>query len=504
MNMSEVIAELEEYRADFQEILSRFYKTNDGIYIHSEDDPVYRQKVLEVRDLLNDALGPNGYSRQIGEYYAQGLANFIGSPSYKSVEDIIGVLGAALTRLKRNPDLEKLSPDMKPDPRKVFVVHGRNEHLRRSLFTFLRAVGLDPIEWSEAVQLTGKGAPYIGEILEAAFDKAQAVVVLLTPDDEAKLREELLHSNDPDYERFPTGQARPNVIFEAGMAFARHAERTILIEVGELRPFSDVAGRHAVRLNNSPEKRMELLQRLKTAGCNIPTEGKSDWLKEGDFAVTPVKQDSLTQGNNEKSETSDIKEAFVHLIKHHDADVSFRYYEWHHKVKSNGDGTITIRAGIKGTPIPRHWWRYTFGVTPNSPDVTGLAKLNLSASDEDAGEQLSAVLFREAHGDKDVVIVFREPLVGEQNTTRLVVEHTWPNAWTDLIGDLEAESWLSFERKSDVVKFTIEVPSELRIESFQLASIGQVTINALRTQVLWVCENPPPGRYFWSLKCRRK
>ena len=136
--------------------------------------------------------------------------------------------------------------------------------------------------------------------------------------------------------------------------------------------------------------------------------------------------------------------------------------------------------------------------------MTGLAKLNLSASDEDAGEQLSAVLFREAHGDKDVVIVFREPLVGEQNTTRLVVEHTWPNAWTDLIGDLEAESWLSFERKSDVVKFTIEVPSELRIESFQLASIGQVTINALRTQVLWVCENPPPGRYFWSLKCRRK
>ena len=60
---------------------------------------------------------------------------------------------------------------------------------RDALFDFLRAVGLHPLEWSEAVGATGSASPYIGEILDAAFSVAQAVVVLLTPDDEARLRQ---------------------------------------------------------------------------------------------------------------------------------------------------------------------------------------------------------------------------------------------------------------------------------------------------------------------------
>ena len=41
--------------------------------------------------------------------------------------------------------------------RKVFVVHGRNGAARTAMFAFLRAIGLDPIEWSVAVQMTGEG-----------------------------------------------------------------------------------------------------------------------------------------------------------------------------------------------------------------------------------------------------------------------------------------------------------------------------------------------------------
>lgn len=40
------------------------------------------------------------------------------------------------------------------DRRKVFVIHGRNESARKGLFDFLRSIGLDPIEWSEAIRLT--------------------------------------------------------------------------------------------------------------------------------------------------------------------------------------------------------------------------------------------------------------------------------------------------------------------------------------------------------------
>ena len=90
---------------------------------------------------------------------------------------------------------------MQADPKKVFVVHGRDDKLRRELFAFLLAIGLSPIEWSQAEALTGKASPFIGEVLDAAFSVAQAVVVLLTGDDEAKLKSEYQKEDDPDYER---------------------------------------------------------------------------------------------------------------------------------------------------------------------------------------------------------------------------------------------------------------------------------------------------------------
>ena len=47
-----------------------------------------------------------------------------------------------------------MSEEPGPDPRDVLVVHGRNEDLRRSMFEFLRSIGLNPIEWSMAVAMT--------------------------------------------------------------------------------------------------------------------------------------------------------------------------------------------------------------------------------------------------------------------------------------------------------------------------------------------------------------
>lgn len=166
--------------------------------------------------------------------------------------------------------------------RDVFVIHGRNTLARNALFEFLRSIDLHPLEWSEVVQFTGKTAPYVGEILDAAFSRAHAVVVLLTPDDEARLREHLQAENDPPHEIDLTGQARPNVLFEAGMAMGRSQDRTILVELGELRSFSDVAGRHAIRINNSTPRRQELAQRLRSAGCPVNLEGTS-WHSAGDF-----------------------------------------------------------------------------------------------------------------------------------------------------------------------------------------------------------------------------
>jgi predicted nucleotide-binding protein len=168
------------------------------------------------------------------------------------------------------------------DPQIVFVVHGRNEAARKSIFDFLRAIGLKPLEWSQAVAATGKGSPYVGEILDAAFSKAQAVVVLMTPDDEAILKTEFRSGNDEAHESHPSGQARPNVLFEAGMAMGRSADRTVLVQIGTLRPFSDVGGRHLIRLTNSSQRRHDLADRLKTAGCAVDLNGR-DWHTAGSF-----------------------------------------------------------------------------------------------------------------------------------------------------------------------------------------------------------------------------
>jgi len=169
-----------------------------------------------------------------------------------------------------------------PNTRNVFVIHGRNRPARDAMFEFLRAVGLTPLEWGQAVKLTGKGSPYIGEVLDAAFSNAQAVVVVLTGDDLARLREDFIEENDADHERNLTQQARPNVLFEAGMAFGRHADRTIMIQIGSLRPFSDVAGKHGIYFKGSAKDRTELRERLITAKCAV-TEGGTDWLSAGNF-----------------------------------------------------------------------------------------------------------------------------------------------------------------------------------------------------------------------------
>ena len=161
-----------------------------------------------------------------------------------------------------------------PKSNKVWVVYGRAEPLREDFFNFLRQIGLEPVEFSEAVVSTGKGSPYIGEVLDAAFRDAQGVIVLLTGDDEAKLKEKYIKPEDPDYERVLTPQPRPNVLFEAGMAFGLYPDRTILVQVGPIRPISDISGRHLLRLDNSPERRNDLVERLKSIGYEVNTKRK--------------------------------------------------------------------------------------------------------------------------------------------------------------------------------------------------------------------------------------
>lgn len=275
--------------------------------------------------------------------------------------------------------------------RKVFVVHGRNMAARDAMFAFLRAIGLEPIEWTTAVRATGSGSPYIGQALDAAFKMAQAVVVLLTPDDIAYLRHEYA-SGDDDPETVATPQARPNVLFEAGMALGHHPDRTILVELGALRPFSDVAGRHTIRLDNSSQRRNDLANRLRDAGCDANT-ADSDWLNEGNF--TPPAAPSGPLGRRVANSANRSK-------KHLDATFLGRSSGNAHirlvNVGSEDVFNLTspnedeLLGAIHGFPIPR----LPVGKSKNlstllasgSPDTFDLIVNGCTESDEEFSESL--------------------------------------------------------------------------------------------------------------------
>lgn len=168
--------------------------------------------------------------------------------------------------------------------RDVMVVHGRDEEMKDAMFAFLKALDLRPLEWTSGIRETGSANPSVQQIVDALFGKADAVVVLLTPDDEARVRPEFQEPNDPPWEKKMTGQARPNVLFEAGMAMGLHPDRTVLAQIGHVRPFSDIGGSFITHMNNTVAKRKELAIKL-SAACAVDMDGE-DWrtpAKGGDF-----------------------------------------------------------------------------------------------------------------------------------------------------------------------------------------------------------------------------
>ncbi|TXT35599.1 MAG: hypothetical protein FD135_4807 [Comamonadaceae bacterium] len=181
------------------------------------------------------------------------------------------------------PHRSHAAPITTANPREIAVVHGRDTEVNLAVYEFLRALDLHPREWEELLTRATSATPYTGHLIDKLFEDVQAVVVIFTPDDEARLHSDLHRSSEPEFETRFMCQARPNVLFEAGMAFGLYAQRTILVEAGDLRPISDLVGRHTVRLGtDSTIKSFE--NRLQAAGCAINTNG-TDWLRASRFST---------------------------------------------------------------------------------------------------------------------------------------------------------------------------------------------------------------------------
>jgi CAP12/Pycsar effector protein, TIR domain len=168
-------------------------------------------------------------------------------------------------------------------PRDVFVIHGRDEQCRQRFFELLRAVDLRPLEWEQLVSATNHGAPSLLDVVQSAVRRARAVLVLLTPDDIVELHPVLRGRDESAAEATPSMQARPNVLVELGMALAIGSWRTIIVEVGNVRPVADLGGLHMIRFDGSEAAIGTLVQRLKTARCAVDDSG-TDWRDPRRFA----------------------------------------------------------------------------------------------------------------------------------------------------------------------------------------------------------------------------
>ncbi len=159
----------------------------------------------------------------------------------------------------------------KENRHRVFVVHGRDLETKSEIENFLRRIDLKPIWWEEARRATRKTTASNLEIVQAGLKMAQAVLVLMTGDDQARLHDTLNHKRDVSEAKLER-QSRPNVLIEAGMAMALYPKRTVLVEIGKLRSISDFEGLNMVEYDGSAKSQSVLATRLKDAGCMVQTD----------------------------------------------------------------------------------------------------------------------------------------------------------------------------------------------------------------------------------------
>jgi predicted nucleotide-binding protein len=193
---------------------------------------------------------------------------------------------AGHTYINPLPPPAQPEPRTPPDPpeiaRRVFVVYGRDGPVRDAMFEFLRALDLRPREWDQLINDTEQAAPFVGDVVARGVQLAPAAVVLLTPDDVVGLHPSLRKPGEPGYEVGPVCQPRPNVLIELGMVLAVYPNRTVIVEIGDHRPISDLRGRDVIRFDGSLEAIIRLAVRLKAAGLATADDGM-DWRRTDRF-----------------------------------------------------------------------------------------------------------------------------------------------------------------------------------------------------------------------------
>jgi hypothetical protein len=215
----------------------------------------------------------------------------------------------------------------------VMVIYGHDLEANDALFNWLRAIGLEPREWDQLVTLTRTASPFIGQVLQHAFEDVQAVVAFFTPDEHVRPRHDL--QRPPGASSDWRLESRPNVHIEAGMALATHPDQTIFVILGPQELPTDLAGRDYIRLDDTAGPLNKLALRLKSAGCEVDLSG-TRWLNP---RVFPIRSDTPRASAPYPPPPPNVSQGWIDSPSDGDTAVG----KW-----------IRVRGGARDIP-PRHY-----------------------------------------------------------------------------------------------------------------------------------------------------
>ncbi len=216
--------------------------SGDGFYLPPRQASDTDDTVRDIGRLANDlcSLDEQSFALQmVGEVGQPGQVAT--PPRSKAIE------GGSMRR--SDGDVQQL-------PR-VFVVHGHDEMTLTKLEDLLLRIGCKPITFK---RLESKGARTNIEILEKTLPECEAVVVLMTPDDEG--RKKAARKLQP--------RARQNVLVEAGYAVIQRRPTSIIVALGDIEIPTDLDGINRVQRETwDAEAALDLARRLKGLGLPV-------------------------------------------------------------------------------------------------------------------------------------------------------------------------------------------------------------------------------------------
>lgn len=216
------------------------------------------------------------------------------------------------------------------EKRKVFVVHGRMLGVRDAMFEFLESAGLTPMPWEEMVGSTVNMSPSNLEVVKAGAKRADAFLVIITPDDIGRMNPAITPSAAEEHERNYTPQPRLNVVFETGLAMGIMREKTVVVEFGRTRPFSDLEV-NAIRINRENEIKMReaILDRLSNQGLSVSKVG-SRWQTAGKFPFDEI--DAVSQIDTNNKTNRDNGTAYIGQLEKLTIEVGSGGYAKDHEI----------------------------------------------------------------------------------------------------------------------------------------------------------------------------